>query len=77
MHLLEKEREIAGVKNCWTVDGRIVANRRDKKMVTIPREEHLEKLTCKWNFYRSGIVTLPCNEHVGIMAGIYNILFLV
>ena len=43
MHLLTKAREIVGVKNCWTVDGRIVAIRRDKKIVTISREEHLEK----------------------------------
>ena len=44
MHLLMKAREIVGVKNCWTVDGRIVAIRRDKKIVTISVEEHLEKL---------------------------------
>ena len=44
MHLLTKAREIVGVKNCWTVDGIIVAIRRDKKLVTISREEHLEKL---------------------------------
>ena len=44
MHLLAKAKEIVGVKNCWTVDGRIVAIRRDKKIVTISREQHLEKL---------------------------------
>ena len=44
MHLLTKAREIVGVKNCWTVDCRIVAIRRDKKIVTISREEHPEKL---------------------------------
>ena len=41
MHLLAKAREIVGVKNYWTVNGRIVAIRRDKKIVTISKEEHL------------------------------------
>ena len=44
MHILTKAREIVGVKNCWTVHGRIVSIRRDKKIATISREEHLEKL---------------------------------
>ena len=35
---------IAGVKNCWTVDGKITAIRRDKRMVTISREKYLESL---------------------------------
>ena len=35
---------IAGVKNCWTVDGKIIAIRGDKKMVTISRKKYLENL---------------------------------